>query len=208
MYIPAFLNYARIVLTKYSDRVPYWITFNEPTLDASIFKNYLSAYNIAMAHASVVHFYRNSIRGSAQWSVKLSFGEGFGVPLDPSNPSDIEAADRYLDFAIGYLANPLYLRLPMPDRVSKTLGEKSAVFSESDLDFINGTCDFFAFDLYSVSYQSPVNGGIEACSGNSSNVNWPVCTNATFERDGWDIGMRSNSGGYVRRLLICFQSTS
>ncbi|PVH71278.1 glycoside hydrolase family 1 protein [Cadophora sp. DSE1049] len=196
-YIPAFLNYARIVLTHYSDRVPYWITFNEPTSDASITRNYLSAYNIAMAHASVVHFYRNSIGGSAQWSLKLSFSEGFGLPLDPFNPSDVEGADRYLDFTVGYLANPLYLGLPVPESVSSTLGDQAPVFTEAELEFINGTCNFLAFDLYSVRYQSPVIGGIEACAGNSSDINWPVCTNATFARDGWNVGMRSNSGGYI-----------
>lgn len=150
-----------------------------------------------MAHAKVVHWYREQIKGTAKWSLKLSFNEGFPLPLNPSSTSDVAAANRRLDFLIGYIAYPLYLGLQVPGSVVSTLGSKAPNFTAAELAYVDGTCDFFGVDMYAGLYHTAPPGGIDTCAQNSSNPAFPYCTTVLTARDGWDIGAESNSGGYI-----------
>ncbi|KAF8852751.1 glycoside hydrolase family 1 protein [Acephala macrosclerotiorum] len=195
-FVEGFVNYAQIVLTHYADRIGTWITFNEPTLDASIFRNWASSKNIVMAHAEVVHWYREVLKGSGKWSLKLSFGKGTWLPLDPSNVSDVAATIRAAEFGIGYLANPLFLGLPVPQSLSSTLGSRAPNFTAAELAYAKGTCDFMGIDLYSTAYITSPPDGIAACVANTSNSLWPSCIVSTDSRAGWNTGATSNSGGH------------
>jgi beta-glucosidase/6-phospho-beta-glucosidase/beta-galactosidase len=64
-FIEGFVNYAKIVLSHYSDRIGHWFTFNEPTTDSMVFKDWKSCYSVAMAHAKI-HWYRESIKGTGK----------------------------------------------------------------------------------------------------------------------------------------------
>ena len=145
----------------------------------------------------MVHWYREQIKGTAKWSIKLEFNNGFPLPLDPSSASDVAATDRRLDFNIGYIAYPLYLGLQVPESVISTLGNKAPNFTAAELAYVHGTCDFFGVDMYAASYITAPFGGIDACAKNSSHPDFPYCTAALTSRNGWDIGMKSNTGGYV-----------
>ncbi|KAH7397489.1 glycoside hydrolase [Cadophora sp. MPI-SDFR-AT-0126] len=194
-FIDSFVNYAQICLTHYADRVGTWITFNEPNGDAALFKNWASGYNIVMAHAKVVHWYREVLNGTGKFSMKFEFSAGFSLPLDPTNELDIAAANRRMDFEIGFLANPLFLGLPIPDSVTSTLGAHAPNFTVDELAFANGTCDYLAFDIYTTSYETSLPGGVEVCIQDPSNAVFPYCTVNLQARDGWDVGAKSNNGG-------------
>ena len=129
--------------------------------------------------------------------MKLAFNVGFSLPLDPSNASDIAAANRRMDFQIGYLANPLFLGLPIPISVSTALGKKGPFFTAMELAYVNGTCDYFAFDIYTTSYETAPPGGIEPCTQDPSNPLFPYCTINQVIRDGWDVGAQGNGGSHV-----------
>jgi beta-glucosidase/6-phospho-beta-glucosidase/beta-galactosidase len=204
-FAAGFLNYAKIVLTHFSDRVGTWITFNEPTLDAGNIKNWNSSYNVVMAHAETVHFYREQIRGTGQWSFKLALVAGFPIPLDPGSAADQDAARRTLDFSIGYMTLPVYHGAQVPASVTETLGSKAPNFSEAELAYVRGTCDFFAIDVYAAIYTSALVGGDAACKSNSSDPSYPICVNMTKSRAGWDMGSPSEDGTPVSRLFFsCF----
>ncbi|KAI8960253.1 beta-glucosidase [Daldinia sp. FL1419] len=192
-FVEGFVNYAKIVLTHYSDRVGTWITFNEPNLDSAIVGNWNSSYNIVMAHAKIVRFYREEIRGSAKWGIKLAFASGFPIPLDPDDPSDIALTERQLDFSIGYMANPIYLGTQTPSNVIEALEPRVPVYTKDELQYINGTADFFAVDIYSANYVTALDEGTEACIGHSSHPNFPACTNITSVRANWLMGAQSNA---------------
>lgn len=140
-----------------------------------------------MAHAKVVHWYREEIRGSAQWSYKSSFSNGFGIPLEPLNAEDIAAANRAQDFQLGWIAYPIYLGKQVPDSVLTTLGSKAPRFTDAELAYAKGTCDFMAVDYYVTSYQTSPPGGIEACARNSSHPAFPICTVSVLSRAGWPV---------------------
>jgi beta-glucosidase/6-phospho-beta-glucosidase/beta-galactosidase len=171
---------------------------NEPTTDAGRVGNYRSAHNVVMAHARIVHWYREHIRGTGKWSIKLSLGAaGVPLPLDPSDPDDIDATNRRLDFSIGIMARPLYLGLDTPDSVKATLGPNASSFTAEELAIAKGTCDFFAFDLYAATYQTSPPESIATCAANKTSQYFPICTIFSPIRAGWQIGAEGNGGQLV-----------
>jgi hypothetical protein len=74
---------------------------------------------------------------------------------------------------------------------------RGSVFTAAELEYVNGTYDFFAFDIYAVAFITSPPGGINACSKNSSHPAFSSCTTVLTGRNGWDVGLRSSSVGYV-----------
>ncbi|OTA96796.1 glycoside hydrolase family 1 protein [Hypoxylon sp. CO27-5] len=192
-FVEGFVNYAKIVLTHYSDRVSSWITFNDPNLDSSFTGNWWSSYNVVMAHAKTVHFYREEIQGSGKWSIKLALPRGFPLPLDLSSPEDVAAAERELVFSIGYMANPIYLGVQVPPSVIELLPGRAPNYTEEELEYVGGTADLFAVDLYNARYVTVLDEGTDACLGYSSDPQYPACVNITTTRENWQVGSESNT---------------
>lgn len=59
--------------------------------------------------------------------VGISLNCDWGEPVDINNPSDIEAAERYLQFCLGWFANPIYAG-DYPQVMKDYIGELSHVF--------------------------------------------------------------------------------
>lgn len=93
-FVDAFVNYAKIVMTHYADRIPLWFTFNEPLLYSY---NGVSIDHVIKAHAQVYHFYKKELNGTGKISIK--FNDNFGVPRDPANGADVYAASKSLPFS-------------------------------------------------------------------------------------------------------------
>ncbi|KAI1803942.1 beta-glucosidase [Daldinia bambusicola] len=191
-FVDGFVNYSKIVLTHYSDRVGTWITFNEPNLDPVLLKNWKAGYHVVMAHARTVHFYRDEIKGSGKWGIKLALTSGFPLPLDPGNSDDIALTERQLDFLIGYMADPIYLGIQTPSSVIETLKSEAFIYTEEELQYVNGTADFFGVDIYTASYVTSLDEGTETCVGHRFHRHFPTCTNITSVRENWRIGAESN----------------
>jgi beta-glucosidase/6-phospho-beta-glucosidase/beta-galactosidase len=66
-----FLNYAKIVMTHYADRVPIWATINEPNL--SFFYPGISPFiSQSLAHADVYHWYKEELKGTGRITIKFA----------------------------------------------------------------------------------------------------------------------------------------
>ena len=191
-FVDAFVNYGKVLLSHFADRVPIWVTFNEPILYSF---NFQGVDNVIHAHAQVYHFYRDELKATGKMGIK--FTDNFGVPKDPKNASHVQAANRYQEMQLGILANPIFIGQQYPESVLKTLpGARSLNMTE--LTYINNTSDFFGIDPYTATVVSPVDGGIEACSANSSNSFFPFCVKEeTKNVYGWNIGYRSESFAYI-----------
>lgn len=57
----------------------------------------------------------------------ISLNCDWGEPVDISNPKDIEAAERYLQFCLGWFANPIYAG-DYPQVMKESIGEPSPIF--------------------------------------------------------------------------------
>ncbi|MCJ1310519.1 hypothetical protein MMC25_004183 [Agyrium rufum] len=185
-----FSYYAHQLMTRFGDRVPYWVTINEPNLQPV--DNALT--NILVAHANLYHWYKNDLKGKGK--ITMKFANNLAMPLNgKKNATDLAAAQRYQDFSLGVMNNPLFLGTQIPDSVLNTPGIKIDPLTQDQIKLIHGTMDFFSFDPYSSSFATPPPEGIEACASNSSDPNWPTCVISTYDAaNGWLLGDASSVG--------------
>ncbi|KAH6685817.1 family 1 glycoside hydrolase [Plectosphaerella plurivora] len=192
----AFVNYAKIVMSHYADRVPVWYTFNEPLLYAY---NGVSIDHVIKSHAEVYHFYKEELNGTGQISLRLN--NNFGVPRNPESEADVYAAEHFNSFQLGPFANPIFLGLDYPDSFKETISDHVPLSAE-DLAYLNGTADFFSINHYTATVVAPpVDGDVDSvheCAGDYENAFRPYCVNQTTSNIfGWNIGYRSQSYVYT-----------
>ena len=193
-YPEAFLYYAKQVMTRFGDRVPTWVTLNEPNIGYG--SNYSENRNILMAHAGVYHFYKEELQGKGNITLKLS--TSLAVPLNSTNPDDVRAANRYQDFILGIQGNPLFLGTNYPADVLSTAGINLTALSAADLAYINGTMDVLSLDPYTQGFATSPPEGIDACAANISSPNWPECVVLTnVQANGWLNGDASYAYAYI-----------
>lgn len=129
----AMVNYGQIVMTHYADRVPIWITFNEPGAGCI---SGPAVDHVIKAHARLSHFYHDALNGTGKVSLKT--GNTPGMPLDPNNATDVAAAKHYTDLYLAAWLNPLALGIDYPDAFKATIQDYVPLTAE-DLEYINGT---------------------------------------------------------------------
>jgi beta-glucosidase/6-phospho-beta-glucosidase/beta-galactosidase len=129
----AFVHYGQIVLSHFADRVPIWITYNEPQNGAT---NGVAIDHILRSHARLYHFYHEVLHGKG----KMSFKNGVApnVPQDPRNASHVAATKHYNDLYLSSFLNPLALGEDYPDAYKMTI-QDYVPLSSQDLDYMRGT---------------------------------------------------------------------
>ncbi|GME22738.1 glycoside hydrolase family 1 protein [Neofusicoccum parvum] len=188
----AFVHYGKVVMTHFADRVPVWFTFNEPLLYSA---NGKSVNTVVKSHARLYHFYHEEINGTGKVGIK--FNDNFGVPRDPQNVSDVEAANHFNDFQLATFSNPIFLGKDYPEAFKMTIPDYVSL-SEEDLEYIGGTSDFLGIDPYTATVVSPAPNGIADCASNTSDPLFPYCVEqSTLTTTGWNIGYRSQSYVYI-----------
>ncbi|XP_010361908.1 lactase-like protein [Rhinopithecus roxellana] len=171
-----FRDYANLCFEAFGDRVKHWITFSDPRAMAEKGYEtghhapglklrgtglYKAAHHIIKAHAQAWHSYNTTWRSKQQGLVGISLNCDWGEPVDISNPKDIEAAERYLQFCLGWFANPIYAG-DYPQVMKDYIGRKSAeqglemsrlpVFSLQEKSYIKGTSDFLGLGHFTTRY--------------------------------------------------------
>jgi beta-glucosidase/6-phospho-beta-glucosidase/beta-galactosidase len=189
----AFVNYGKIVMTHFADRVPIWWSFNEPLLGA---RNGKSIDAVIKAHARLYHFYHDEISSTGKMSI--TFNDNFGVPRNPSDPADVNAANHFNSFQLATFANPIFLGQNYPESFTSTTSDFVPLTNE-DLEYINGTADFFSIQPYTATVVSPPpNDTIADCAANTTHSLRPYCVmQSTTTTTGWNIGYRSQSYVYL-----------
>lgn len=189
----AFLYQAQQVMSRFLDRVPIWVTINEPNIN---FNHYIDNNNILVAHAKVYHFYKEELGGTGR--ITLMFANNINVPLDPTNSSDVEAALRYQEFILGIEANPLSLDENYPSSVLSITGINLIGLSPVNLSYINNTIDFFSFDSYITQFATAPPDDIKACAANLSGPLYLTYVFTTNVRgNGWINGDESYAYAYL-----------
>lgn len=189
----AFVNYGKILMTHFADRVPIWWSFNEPLLGA---KNGKSIDAVIKAHARLSHFYHDDIKGTGK--ISLTFNDNFGVPKNPQDPADVDAANHFNSFQLASFANPIFLGIDYPESFKSSIADYVPLSAE-DLAYINGTADFFSIQPYTATVVSPPpNDTVADCAANITHPLRPYCvTQETTTTTGWNIGYRSQSYVYI-----------
>ncbi|CAL8356342.1 unnamed protein product [Lota lota] len=171
-----FNEFANLCFEKFGDRVKYWITFNNPwSVAVEGYETgehapglkmrgtgaYRTAHNIIKAHAKVWHTYDTQWRGKQKGLVGISLSGDWGEPVDINNQKDIEAAERYVQFYLGWFATPIF-HGDYPQVMKDYIGKKSAQqglgtsrlpsFSSQEKSYIKGTSDFLGIGHFTTRY--------------------------------------------------------
>ncbi|XP_076857376.1 lactase/phlorizin hydrolase-like [Brachyhypopomus gauderio] len=171
--IDIFNDYCDFCYETFGDRVKFWMTFNQPhtiawfghglgILPPNIKKPadtpYRITHNLLKAHARAYHTYDQKYRKTQNGLVSISLNADWFEPLDVNVPREVEAADRALQFQLGWFAHPIFKNGDYPDAMKWQVGNKSALqgspesrlpsFTEEEKAYIQGTADVFCINAY------------------------------------------------------------
>ncbi|NWI54919.1 LPH hydrolase, partial [Calyptomena viridis] len=171
--IDLFDSFADFCFQTFGDRVKFWITFNEPRVIAWVGYGlgtfppnvqdpgsapYRVAHILLKAHARVYHTYDDKYRARQGGVIALCPNIDWAEPKSPGDPRDIEAADRYLQFLVGWFAHPIFKNGDYPEVMKWKVGNRSElqdlpssrlpVFTAEEREYIRGTADVFCFTTY------------------------------------------------------------
>ncbi|KAM8751730.1 lactase-like b isoform X1 [Acanthopagrus latus] len=171
-----FNEFANLCFERFGNRVKNWITFNNPwSVAVEGYETgehapglrlrgtgaYRAAHHIIKAHAKVWHSYDTQWRAKQKGLVGISLSGDWGEPVDISNQKDIEAAERYVQFYLGWFATPIF-HGDYPQVMKDFIGRKSVqqglgtsrlpTFSPQEKSYIKGTCDFLGIGHFTTRY--------------------------------------------------------
>ncbi|KAM8933998.1 lactase/phlorizin hydrolase [Pelodytes ibericus] len=171
--LEAFHSYAEYCFSTFGDRVKFWMTFNQPhsivaagygmgifppQVNDGGYAPYRVAHRLLKAHAKVYHTYDKKYRTSQGGVISLSLNTDWAEPKDRNDPRDIDAADRYLQFTLGWFAHPIFKNGDYPEVMKWQVANKSdlqglsssrlPVFTEEEKAEIQGTADVFCINAY------------------------------------------------------------
>jgi beta-glucosidase/6-phospho-beta-glucosidase/beta-galactosidase len=205
-----FVEYARVVFTRYSNRVGYWFTVNEPLvfcntypLPDGYFKKtsiptkqqpFFCAQSVLLAHAKAYHLGKSlGLKGP----ISFKTNGGYKIPLTNSS-EDALAVQRAWDFNEGLYANPTFINGDYPRYAKEYLSTFLRNLTQEEKSLINGTCDIFAHDAYTSNFFYAPDKGIDACLANSSDPLFPTCANNSYtysaQDGGWNVGYAADPG--------------
>ncbi|KAK1488816.1 hypothetical protein CABS01_02446 [Colletotrichum abscissum] len=174
-YRADFQNYARICFSRFGDRVKKWVTFNEPYI-ISIFAHHSGVlapgrcaasgantktepwrvgHTIILSHASVVQVYAEEFQPSQKGEISIVLNGHFYEPFDEGNQTDVEAAQRRMEFYIGWFGDPVFLGTDYPSSMRAYLGSRLPEFTAEERALLRKTAPinaFYGMNHYSTKY--------------------------------------------------------
>lgn len=177
-------------------RVPYWVTFNESNLAVGlVFKTYNGLKNVLFAHADVYHWYKKTLNGTG--NITLKFANYLAVPQNRDNPSDLAGALRYQDFLLGIMANPLFLGTQFPSTVLSTPNLNLTTLTDTEIAYLHNAIDSFSVDPYVAQFASSA-PDLETCKSNIADPLYPTCVSLTnLQSNNWLMDNASNDYAYI-----------
>ncbi|EYU28849.1 hypothetical protein ABFS82_12G093200 [Erythranthe guttata] len=180
--IKDYAAYAETCFKEFGDRVKNWITFNEPftfTVQGyalgiqapgrcSIFKYtvcgagnsstepYVVAHNVLLSHGKVVDIYKKKYQPKQGGSIGITLDSFWFEPATNSS-ADIEAAQRALDFFLGWFLEPLIFG-DYPKSIRNRVENRLPRFSQTQSSKLKGAFDFIGINHYTTWYAEDRNG--------------------------------------------------
>ncbi|XP_027108681.1 beta-glucosidase 13-like [Coffea arabica] len=213
-----FRDFAELCFKEFGDRVKHWLTFNEPWsfsvggYDSSTFggtiapgrcsawlnkgcpagdsstEPYLVAHHIILCHATAAKLYREKYKPSQKGQIGIVLITNWWIPYSNSK-ADALAAQRILDFFLGWFLDPLTFG-DYPKSMRSFVGKRLPKFTEEQKLLIKGSLDFLGLNYYTSSYVS------NAPYANSVNISYSTDLQVNFTgiRNGRPIGAPTGAG--------------
>ncbi|KAF4523215.1 hypothetical protein B566_EDAN011752 [Ephemera danica] len=203
--VEIFASYSRIAYQNFGDRVKSWITFNEPWVVCELgygygsfaprvvgsgITDYQCAHNLLKSHSRAWHIYNDEFKPTQTGECGITLDSGWFEPRT-SSQEDIDAAERAIQFKLGWFAHPIFSTTgDYPDVMKQYVAMHSAqegypesrlpVFDAAWIDYIKGTSDFFGLNHYTTAlaaYGDPIgtppNYDNDMNVWQSSDPSWP-----------------------------------
>ena len=166
-----FRDYASVCFEHFGDRVKHWITFNEPWVVSilgygqgvfpparlSNVEPYRAAHNLLRAHGMASEAYRSKYQPVQRGTIFMTNNCDWREPRTDA-PRDVEAAQRALEFYLGWFADPLF-RGEYPEVMRNRLGERLPRFAPEDRERILGSSECLGLNHYSTLYAAHAEPG-------------------------------------------------
>jgi beta-galactosidase len=155
-----FADYARVCFDALGDRVKHWITLNEPWVTAilghgqglfapgrtSREEPYRVAHQLLRGHGRAVQVYRSEFQASQGGIIGIANNCDWREPASDS-AEDREAAQRALEFYVGWFADPIWLG-EYPESMRERVGDRLPRLTDEDVELIHRSSDFFGLNHY------------------------------------------------------------
>ncbi|XP_072253761.1 lactase/phlorizin hydrolase-like [Leuresthes tenuis] len=221
--IDIFNDFCDFCFATFGNRVKFWITFNQPHTIAwlgyglgQIPPNvmdpgtapYKVAHNLIKAHATAYHTYDDKYRSSQSGLVSIALNADWAEPKDVNVPRDIVAADRALQFQLGWFAHPIFKNGDYPDAMKWQVRQKCELqgqsdsrlpsFTEEEKNFIKGTADVFCLNHHTTKIVSHITGPL---SPESYQHDWDFLEEELIELPTTTLAKQRAVSWGMRRLL-------
>ncbi|RHN56530.1 putative beta-glucosidase [Medicago truncatula] len=172
---------------------------------------YLVAHHLLLAHAAAVQVYKTKYQVPLLLKSQTTSQKGWiGIALQSywfvpfsNSKSDERAAERAIDFMLGWFMTPLTTG-DYPQHMRSLVGQRLPKFSEEQTRLLNGSFDFIGLNHYTSRY-----------AANAPNLNTTIpcyltdsLANLTTERNGIPIGPQAASDWFYsypigfKKLLV------
>jgi len=156
--VEAFADYAELVVRRLGDRVPWWITLNEPWCSAylgyglgvhapgehNLQDAINTSHHLLLAHGKAVARMREHVQPSAHIGITLSLTP---VYVADSGSAVQEGAARVDTLHNRWFLEPLF-RGNYPERLFRDLGVHPPAIAEGDMALISTPLDFLGINYY------------------------------------------------------------
>ncbi|KFY62766.1 hypothetical protein V496_04410 [Pseudogymnoascus sp. VKM F-4515 (FW-2607)] len=164
-----FEHFARICFSRFGDRVRNWITLNEPFIIAiygyatggnapghiSNSEPWTVGKSLILSHARAVRVYEREFRATQKGQIGISLNGDFYEPWDENDDRDKAAAQRRMEFHVGWFGDPIYLAQDYPKAMRAQLGSRLPEFTDGEFALLRETkdlVDFYGQNYYTAQY--------------------------------------------------------
>lgn len=178
--VPLFAAYADLCFRLFSDRVKFWVTFNEawtftwlggeagkapglPEFSESPKWPLIAGHNVLLAHAAAVGIFRSKYSASGG-KIGITNNVDWKEPRTTA-PADVTAAQRALEFQLAWFADPIYGPAgDYPSAMRTVLGDQLPSFTDEEKAALKGSADFFGLNSYGTGWAADTDeAGFCAC---------------------------------------------
>ncbi|KAH9786399.1 Beta-glucosidase 11 [Citrus sinensis] len=227
-----FTAYADVCFRQFGDRVSYWTTVNEPNAFANLgydygiappqrcssinhcsrgnssTEPYITVHHVLLAHASVARLYRKKYQDKQRGYIGVNIF-AFGLLPLTNSTEDAIATQRYYDFLIGWMANPLVYG-DYPKIMKQNVGSRLPAFSDRESKQVKGSADFLGVINYYIVYvkDNPSSLNKKLRDWNADSATEIFCQNTPRRSSLKDISRVKYLHAYIGSVLdavsVCF----